>query len=436
MVDMRCIISIAGSDSGGGAGIQADLKTFAALDVHGTCAITAITAQNTCGVQKVHGLPPDVVVDQMDSIVKDFNVDYAKTGMLHSAEIVNAVAQQIRKHKIPLVVDPVMTAEAGGSLLRRNAISSLVEELFPLATVVTPNAFEAGVIADMEVTDRESAKRAAIKIHDLGAKAVIVTGGHLDGTDVLYDGAFKLMEGGLIDGGAHGTGCTYSAALAVYLAKAFDLKNAAAKAKEFVLASISSRVGVGGGSSIVNPLGFIRDSAERYSVLKDVRNAVSLLEKCEGFSKLIPEVGSNIGMAIPGASSVNDVAAVRGRIVRMDGARAAGDVDFGASSHVARFILEAMQFDEEFRGGMNIKYSPDILARCKKLGFSVTSFDRGEEPKGMETMEWGAHTAIKKFGFVPDVIYDLGSVGKEPMIRVLGCSATDAAQKVIKIAKR
>ncbi|HIH37051.1 MAG TPA: hypothetical protein HA232_04005 [Methanocellales archaeon] len=240
----------------------------------------------------------------------------------------------------------------------------------------------------------------------------------------------------MIDGGAHGTGCTYSAALAVYLARGSDLKNAAAKAKEFVTASISSRVCVGGGSSIVNPLGSIRDSAERYNVLKDVRNAVSLLEKCEGFSELIPEVGSNIGMAIPGASSVNDVAAVGGRIVRIDGARAAGDVDFGASSHVARFILETMQFDEEFRGGMNLKYSPDVLARCKKLGFSVASFDRGEEPKGMETMEWGVHTAIKKFGSVPDIIYDLGSVGKEPMIRVLGCSATDAAQKVIKLVKR
>ncbi len=436
MVDMRRIISIAGSDSGGGAGIQADLKTFAALGVHGTCAITAITAQNTCGVQKVYDLPIDVVVDQMDSIVRDFSADYAKTGMLYSAEVVKAVAQQIRKHKIPLVVDPVMTAEAGGSLLRRDAISAMVEELFPLATVVTPNAFEAGIIADIKVIDRESAKRAAIKIHDLGANAVIVTGGHLDGTDVLYDGVFKLIEGKMIDGGAHGTGCTYSAALAVYLARGSDLKNAAAKAKEFVTASISSRVCVGGGSSIVNPLGSIRDSAERYNVLKDVRNAVSLLEKCEGFSELIPEVGSNIGMAIPGASSVNDVAAVGGRIVRIDGARAAGDVDFGASSHVARFILETMQFDEEFRGGMNLKYSPDVLARCKKLGFSVASFDRGEEPKGMETMEWGVHTAIKKFGSVPDIIYDLGSVGKEPMIRVLGCSATDAAQKVIKLVKR
>ena len=436
MVDMRCIISIAGSDSGGGAGIQADLKTFAALGVHGTCAITSITSQNTLGVQNIHDLPIEVIVDQIDSIVSDFNVNYAKTGMLSSAEIVRAVAQQIRKHKVPLVVDPVMVAEAGGSLLRRDAISAIVDELFPLATVVTPNAFEAGVIADMKVIDRESAKKAAIKIHDLGANAVIVTGGHLDGIDVLYDGVFKLIEGERIEGGTHGAGCTYSAALAVYLAKGSDLKNAATKAKEFVIASIRGGMNVGGGSSPVNPLGLILKEAERYDVLKDVRNAVSLLEKCDGFSKLIPEVGSNIGMAIKGAYSVKDVAAVRGRIVRIDGARAAGEVDFGASSHVARFILATMQFDEGMRGGMNIKYSPDVISRCKKLGFSIASFDRDGESKGMETMEWGIHTAIKEFGSIPDIIYDLGSVGKEPMIRVLGCSATDVAQKVIKIAKR
>lgn len=438
MVDMRCILSIAGSDSGGGAGIQADMKTFAALGVHGTCAITAITAQNTLGVQKIHDLPIEVIVDQIDSIVSDFSVNYAKTGMLYSDDIIRVVAKQIRKHKIPLVVDPVMVAEAGGSLLRRDAISAIVEELFPIATVVTPNAFEAGVLSDMRVTDRESAKKAATKIHSLGANAVIITGGHLDGIDVLYDGVFKLIEGERMERGAHGTGCTYSAALAAYLANGHDLKNAATKAKDFVTSSIRTGLNVGGGNSMVmvNPLGLILDEAERYNVLKDVRKAVALLEKCDEFSSLIPEVGSNIGMAIKGAYSVKDVAAVRGRIVRIDGARATGGVDFGASNHVARFILETMQFDGEFRGGMNIKHGPDILSRCKKLGLSIASFDRGVEPKGMKTMEWGIHTAIKEFGSVPDIVYDLGSVGKEAMIRVLGFSATDVAQKVIKIVKR
>lgn len=167
-------MSIAGSDSGGGAGIQADLKTFAALGVHGTCAITSVTAQNTLGVQSVHDLHIEVIVDQIDSIVSDFNVDYAKTGMLSSTEIIRAVAQQMREHKTPLVVDPVMRAEAGGCLLSRNAIS--VGELFPGATVVTPNVFEAALISGMKVINRESAKKDAIKIHDLGANAVIVTG--------------------------------------------------------------------------------------------------------------------------------------------------------------------------------------------------------------------------------------------------------------------
>lgn len=270
----------------------------------------------------------------------------------------------------------------------------------------------------------------------MGANAVIVTGGHLDGIDVLYDGGFELIERERINKGTHGARCTYSAALTAYLAKGLALREAAMKAKEFVVASIKGGMNVGDGSSPVNPLALILKETERYDVLKDVRNAVSLLEKCDEFSKLIPEVGSNIGMAIKGATSIKDVAAVRGRIVRIDGARAVGEVDFGASSHVARFILATMQFDEKMRGGMNIKYSPSILSRCKRLKLSIASFDRKEEPKGVDTMEWGISTAIKEFGSVPDIIYDLGSVGKEPMIRVLGCSATDVAQKVVKIAKR
>ncbi|MDI6888561.1 MAG: thiamine-phosphate synthase family protein [Methanocellales archaeon] len=174
--------------------------------------------------------------------------------------------------------------------------------------------------------------------------------------------------------------------------------------------------------------------AERYRVMKDVQDAVSMLEKCEGFSALIPEVGTNIGMALSGATSTDDVAAVQGRIVRVNGAKAVGNVDFGTSKHVASVILAAMKFDENVRGAMNIKYSPDILSACKKLGFAIASFDRKDEPRDVSTMEWGTKRAIEGFGAVPDVIYDLGSIGKEPMIRLLGQSATEVAKRAIDIA--
>lgn len=174
--------------------------------------------------------------------------------------------------------------------------------------------------------------------------------------------------------------------------------------------------------------------AERYRVMKEVQTAVSMLEKCDGFPALIPEVGTNIGMALSGATSTEDIAAVQGRIVRIDGAKVVGNVNFGASRHVAQVILAVMKFDENMRSAMNIKYSPDILSACKKLGFSIASFDRKDEPKDVSTMEWGTSHAIEKFGSIPDVIYDLGGIGKEAMIRVLGRTATDVAKKAIGIA--
>ncbi len=428
-------MTIAGSDSGGGAGIQADLKTFSALGVHGTCAITAITAQNTLGVQDSYDLPAEIIASQIEAILSDFDVAYAKTGMLSSLEIIKTVAREVKKHKIPLVVDPVMVAEAGGTLLKDDAVSVLVERLFPLSTVVTPNVFEAGVLTDMKITDKKSAKKAAVEIHNRGARAVIITGGHLDAVDVLYDGEFHFIEGKLIAGGTHGAGCTYSAALTAYLANGLALKNAAIKAKEFVTAAIAGGVRVGHGSNPVNQLASLSKDAERYHVLMDVRGAVSMLKNCRGFSELIPEVGTNIGMAVHGASMKDDVAAVSGRIVRADGARAVGDVDFGASNHIARVILTAMRFDEKMVGAMNVKYSQDILSVCKKLGFSIASFDRGDEPTGVSTMDWGVEEAIQKSGRMPDVIYDVGATGKEPMVRLLGKSAREVAEKAVRICE-
>lgn len=428
-------MTIAGSDSGGGAGIQADLKTFSALSMHGTCAITSITAQNTLGVQDSYDLPVEIIASQIEAVSSDFDVAYAKTGMLSSSEIIKTVVGKVEKHKIPLVVDPVMVAEAGGTLLKEGALSVLVERLFPLSTVVTPNVFEAGVLTDMKITDEKSAKKAAVEIHNRGARAVIITGGHLDAVDVLYDGEFHFIGGELVAGGTHGAGCTYSAALTVYLANGLALKNAAAKAKEFVTAAITGSMQAGHGSKPVNPLANLSIDAERYRVLMDVRGAVSMLKNCRGFSEIIPEVGTNIGKGVHGASTKDDVAAVNGRIVRSDGARTVGDIDFGASNHIARVILTAMRFDEKMVGAMNIKYSPDILSVCKKLGFSIASFDRGDEPTGVSTMDWGVEEAIQKSGRVPDVIYDVGAIGKEPMVRLLGKSAMEVAEKAVMICK-
>lgn len=435
-------MTIAGSDSGGGAGIQADLKTFAALGVHGTCVLTSVTSQNTTGVQDVHDMPVGIIESQMRSVASDMNVSCAKTGMLSSSDITRKVADLAREFRMPLVVDPVMAAEAGGSLLRSDAVGTLQEELIPLARVVTPNINEAGILSGVKVNDWDSAREAARGIVDTGAKAVIITGGHLDGSDLLFDGNdFTLVEGELVRGGTHGAGCTYSAALTVFLARGASLRDAAAGAKLFVTRAIIEGRPVGRGVAPVSSVQYTLRTAQMYEALEDVREAVAVLESSKHFAGLVPEVGCNVASAIPDASTPDEVCAVTGRIVRLgDGVRAVGCPAMGASRHVARIVLAAMHHDLGLRAAVNIRYSEDVLEVIRDTGLAVASFDRADEPEGVSTMEWGTRTAIdtyrKLHSRVPDVVYDLGAVGKEPMIRVLAHRAVDAVGVAVEIGKR
>lgn len=248
-------LTIAGSDSGGGAGIAADLKTFQALGVHGTCAITAITSQNTLGVQAVFDVPPAVIESQVDSVMADFDVRYAKTGMLSRVETIACVARKADQHGLRLVVDPVMAAESGGRLLSPDAVDALRELILPLAEVATPNAFEASVLAGIAVTDRETAMEAARIIRGFGVRHAVVTGGHLGGVDVLYDGRFRAFEGELVAGGTHGTGCTHSSAIAAYLARGEGVEAAVRMAKAFVRDAVRNSMDVGHGIRPINPGG-------------------------------------------------------------------------------------------------------------------------------------------------------------------------------------
>jgi hydroxymethylpyrimidine kinase/phosphomethylpyrimidine kinase len=224
MAVARCL-TIAGSDSGGGAGIQADLKAFAAAGCHGMSAIVALTAQNTRGVTAVHELPTDFVRAELEAVFGDIGVDAAKTGMLFSTELIAAVANFLAEHPVPLVVDPVMVASSGARLLREDAVQTLVERLFPLATVITPNLMEAQALAT-GTSRRELAER----LHELGASAVIITGGHGDeAVDHLFDGEHHVeipVERHDV-AATHGAGCTHSATLAALLARGQSFEEAA-----------------------------------------------------------------------------------------------------------------------------------------------------------------------------------------------------------------
>ncbi len=250
---MRRVLTIAGSDSGAGAGIQADLKTFAAHRVYGTTAITAITAQNTVGVHAVLALPAALVSAQIEAIAADIGIDACKTGMLPNAAVVHAVATSVTAFRIPLlVVDPVMVAKSGDRLVDAEALAALRSELLPHAFVVTPNVPEAEVLADMRIVSDADRYTAAERIRTLGAGAVIIKGGHLDTLDIrdllLDANGFQQFIGERVAGThTHGTGCTFSSALAALLAQGHTLRDAIPLAQRYVAGAIHANPGIGHG---------------------------------------------------------------------------------------------------------------------------------------------------------------------------------------------
>jgi hydroxymethylpyrimidine/phosphomethylpyrimidine kinase len=273
-------LTIAGSDSGGGAGIQADLKTFQMLEVYGMSAITAVTAQNTLGVHGIYDIPLEGIERQIEAVIQDIGVDALKTGMLSQPEVIELVADQVKKHKLAkLVVDPVMVAKGGASLLAANAQDALRSRLLPLAALVTPNIPEAEVIVRMEINSLESMKEAAVRIvEQYGAAAAVIKGGHSSGdpTDVLYDGKhFHLLTSERYETRhTHGTGCTFSAAITAELAKGFSLFDAVHTAKKFITLAIRHELGIGGGHGPTNHWAYGQDKlAHRDAQVKEQRKS-------------------------------------------------------------------------------------------------------------------------------------------------------------------
>jgi hydroxymethylpyrimidine/phosphomethylpyrimidine kinase len=251
-------LTIAGSDSGGGAGIQADLKTFQELHVYGMTAITAVTVQNTQKVQKTYELPAQAVTEQMEAVISDIGVDAVKTGMICHRPIIEGIAAKIRQHAISqVVVDPVMISTSGATLLHDEAIDALLQLLLPLATIVTPNLSEAERMTGLQINSIESRRQAAQQLIDRGAQAVVIKGGHLkteNAEDLFYDGDtfLNLTSPRLPTHHTHGTGCTFSAAITAYLAKGYALPAAVKQAKIFVTAAIGTPLGLGQGHGPTN----------------------------------------------------------------------------------------------------------------------------------------------------------------------------------------
>jgi hydroxymethylpyrimidine/phosphomethylpyrimidine kinase len=435
-------LTIAGSDSGGGAGIQADLKTMEARGVFGTSAVTSVTAQHTRGVESTHVLPAEEVDAQISAVRDDFDVGAIKTGMLAVEPIIDCVTDHVRDWTVPVVVDPVMVATSGDRLLAaeaEDAYRALVGE----ATLVTPNADEAAVLTGISVDDEAAMRAAGSAIVEMGAEAALVKGGHVDTEGVVdllvtADGTRRFESERVDTDATHGSGCTLSSAIAAELARGLDLDDAVAAGVDFMRRAVRYPLDVGQGPGAVHHLVDLRERAARHPTSEAVEGVVDRLVAADA-RRLVPEVGMNVVGATPYAESEAEVAAVEGRITRtLSGVRPNRGVRFGASSHIARFLLSAREFSP-YEFAANCRYDSDVDAALDALGWPVASFDRTNEPTADEeasTMGWGAARAFS--GADPDdppvAVVDDGDVGKEPMTRLLASDAETLGDRLLALS--
>ncbi|MFP4189146.1 MAG: bifunctional hydroxymethylpyrimidine kinase/phosphomethylpyrimidine kinase [Halobacteriales archaeon] len=448
MADSDVALTVAGSDSGGGAGIQADLKTMESLGVFGTSAVTSLTAQNSTGVRGVHDAPPEFVADQIDAVVEDFDVEVVKTGMLSNAETARVVADKIDEHGLTAVVDPVMVAQSGDRLLSRDAEMVVSDELLPDATLVTPNAPEAETLTGVTVDSSESMKEAARELVDAGSDAALVTGGHISEGDVVdvladEDGTTEYTKPRVEGGATHGTGCAFSSAVAAELAKGASLREAVGSAEAFIYRAVRYGVDVGEGADSVHHLVHLRNDAALTGAVNAVRDALARLDEVDGFPRLLPEVGTNVAVATPYALEQDEVAAVDGRIRRATDGFVASCVRLGASGHAARYLLALRdELNDEPGTACNLRNDDAVRDALETTDLNVVHIDRSEQPDETRegeggTMEWSAHTAAslsEERDAFPDAVVDAGAVGKEPMVRLAARDAHELVERVERIA--
>ena len=436
-------LSIAGSDSGAGAGIQADLKTFSALGVYGCTAITAITAQNTREVTSIFGLPDDIIGKQIRSVMSDIPPDAIKIGMVHRKEIIQSIYDSLMHTKIPIVLDPIFAAGSGAKLLLDNAFESFVSELVPIATLITPNLMEAEKLAGVKIKSEGDAIEAARKIKKLGAKSVIIKGGHSNTNNVIdillhrNKRVYKLANTRIAVKESHGSGCNFSASITALLARGFQIVDACKIANQYVHKSIGNALKLGKGLVVTNPISDLYVDACRYHVLKELQQATIEIEAMNGIAELLPETQSNIAYALPDAVDTSQIAGVKGRIVRIGKiARPVSNIEFGASRHVASAVLAYMTINRSMRCAMNIRYDKKLLKIAKRL-FEISEYQRITEPMSLkkkegETILWGIKTALLS-NPAAEIIYHKGEVGKEPMIMIFGTEPNDVLNKIKKI---
>ena len=422
------ILTIGGSDTSSGAGIQSDIKTFSDFNAYGFTVITAITSQNTKHISNIEPVSTKSLKTQLDSILSDFHIDGIKIGMVYNSDIIKIIHKKFRNSHVPIIVDPIIKSTTGTTLLKKDALNDYRKMIIPLADVITPNKYEAKILSGIS-----NVKKAAQKLQTLGAKSVIITGalkskGKI--SDFILDGDKEyFITGKIIPITNHGSGCNYSASIAVSLAKQNTLRYAVKTAKNYVYNSIKNSKNIGKGVRITHQ----KISAEKLELLKSIND----FKRIKNVHKIIPECQTNFVLSKKRPKTIRDVLGVSGRLVKSGKeVLTAGEIIYGGSHHVGTAVIEVSKKFPSIRSGLNIKFDSKIISKAKSCGLVVLNYDRNEEPKKSKRKEgssikWGINNTLKIKS--PDIIYHKGDVGKEPMILVFGETPNDVMKKLSKI---
>jgi hydroxymethylpyrimidine/phosphomethylpyrimidine kinase len=440
---MKKALTIAGSDSSGGAGIQADIKTFSALGLYGTSVLTVLTAQNTKTVSDILVVPEPFFKNQLTSVLDDIKPDIIKIGVLYDSTIIDTVYQILYPLKIPIVLDPVLISGTGIKLLKKDCYDAFKKKIIPLSFVITPNLHEAEILAENKIKNEKELVESAFNIMQYGTSNVIIKGisDPNDNTKVfdilvqknsntftkLYNERLNINE-------THGTGCNFSSSLASFLGKGYNITDAFRLANLYVKEGLNNSISIGKGLLITNPLYKLYDNSSRYSVILSLTHSIKILEELKDFYVIIPETKTNFVYSIESPQSLNDVAGILGRISDIGRKiKIPNLVEFGASKHVANAVISANKINNTIRSAMNIKNNEQILNICKKH-FEYSFYLREEE--GIEnrnregfTVSWGIKTEFEKKNTAEIVFHD-GDYGKEPMIMVFGKDPIDVINKI------
>ena len=427
------ILSIGGSDPSSGAGIQSDIKVFSKLDIHCLTVITAITGQNTSNFGMVEPVSKNILENQLESIITDFKIDGIKIGMVYNSEIIKTLYHHLKKLKIPIVVDPVIKSTTGGMLIEKAAIIDFKKFIIPLATIITPNKFEAEILTKMKINSKNTPEKIAKKIQKMGAKNIVITGIQIKNKKisdfVLEKNKKYYITDKEISKINRGSGCIHSASVLYSIVKNKNIRKSLEFAKKNTFNSIKNSKKIGKGIAITN-----MEESNEVKLL----NSINEFTKIKNIYKNIPECQTNFVYSKQKPKSIKEILGISGRIVKSGKeVIVAGDLVYGGSKHVATALLTVNKKYSKIQSAINLKYKNETISKIKKLKLTTYDYDRNHEPKnvknGGSTIEWGIKNAIKNSKKPPDIIYHKGDFGKEPMIIVFAETPDIVVKKILKI---